>query len=86
MYPKAVFKALWLWMSFGGWRNHYHLAVEPWTGYPVNLEQAVVAGHQTILTGHQSIDCEVTVFAYTGLTHVTRVEHDGQHFTATAQV
>ncbi len=84
VYPAEVFKSLWLWMSFGGWRNHYHLAVEPWTGSPVNLAQAAAAGRQTILTAHQSIDYEVTVFAYTGLTHVTRVERDGQHFTATA--
>lgn len=31
---------LWMWLVYGGWRGHYVAIVEPWTGYPVDLEQA----------------------------------------------
>ena len=49
VYPPEVFKALWLWGSYGGWRGLYHLAVEPWVGWPVNLERAVAAGRAAFL-------------------------------------
>lgn len=35
---------LWLWLVYGGWRGYHHAVVEPWTGYPVNLDQAVKDG------------------------------------------
>lgn len=82
VYPTEVFKALWLWMSFGGWRNHYHLAVEPWTGYPVNLAQAAAAGRQLTLAAYQPLDFAVTAFAYTGLKQVNGVEQRGEHYSA----
>ncbi|MBK9749429.1 MAG: DUF5107 domain-containing protein [Chloroflexi bacterium] len=82
VYPTNVFKALWLWMCYGGWRDHYHLAVEPWTGYPVNLAQAAAAGRQLILAAHQSLEFSVTAFAYTGRTEVSGVDQRGEHYTA----
>jgi galactose mutarotase-like enzyme len=78
-YPPDVFRALWIWMSFSGWRNLYHLAVEPWVGYPVSLDQAVEAGRQRVLPANQSLDYEVSLLAYTGITQVTAVEQQGQH-------
>ena len=45
VYPQEIFRSLWLWQSYGGWRELYHLAVEPWGGHPVRLDQAVQAGN-----------------------------------------
>lgn len=30
-----------LWLNYGGWRGYYHIALEPCTGRPDNLEMAV---------------------------------------------
>lgn len=84
VYPPDVFRALWLWMSYGGWRGHYHLAVEPWVGYPLALDQAVAAKRQYTLGALQSITYEVSVLAYTGLTQVSRVERHAEHVVALA--
>ena len=55
---------LWLWLVYGGWRG-YHLAiVEPWTGYPVNLEQAVKDGRANQLSPGTRFDVTVRCTTY----------------------
>ena len=39
-FPLERCPCLWLWLVYGGWRGYHHAIIEPWTGYPVNLEQA----------------------------------------------
>ncbi len=65
-YPPDIFRALWIWQVYGGWRGLYQLAVEPWTGYPVKLEEAVAVGRQTTLRPGQPVEYDVTAFAYQG--------------------
>ena len=84
VYPADIFRVLWLWMSYGGWRNLYHLAVEPWVGYPLRLDQAVAAGRGYVLPPSQPVTYDVTVFAYTGLTQVSHIAQQHHHFTATS--
>ncbi len=40
-FPLKECPCLWLWLVYGGWRGYYHAIIEPWTGYPVNLAEAV---------------------------------------------
>jgi len=43
---------LWMWLVYGGWRGYHHAVIEPWTGYPVNLEEAYEQGrHSTLRPG-----------------------------------
>jgi galactose mutarotase-like enzyme len=70
IYPQDIFRSLWLWQSYGGWQKLYHLAVEPWVGYPVNLEGAVRKGNQYSLTAHQTLEYKVSLIVYPGLTKV----------------
>lgn len=72
-YPEDVFRALWLWQSYGGWRGLYHLAVEPWVGYPVRLDQAVEAGREHVIGVGESVQYRVSLIVYTGLEHVVDV-------------
>lgn len=76
-YPADVFKALWLWQSYGGWRNLYHLAVEPWVGYPVQLERAVKAGRHRTFTAFESVAYDVTVTVYSGVKGVAGISESG---------
>jgi hypothetical protein len=48
-FPVETCSCLWLWLVYGGWRGYYHAILEPWTGYPVNLEQAVKDGRASHL-------------------------------------
>jgi galactose mutarotase-like enzyme len=67
VYPENVFRSLWLWQSYGGWQGLYHLAVEPWVGQPVNLEQAVRLGNHHLLSGQQTLEYQVSILVYEGL-------------------
>jgi hypothetical protein len=48
-FPLETCPCLWLWLVYGGWRGYHHAIVEPWTAYPVNLEQAVKEGRASQL-------------------------------------
>lgn len=39
--PGADFVGLWMWIVYGGWRGYHHLALEPWTSFPISLDEAV---------------------------------------------
>jgi galactose mutarotase-like enzyme len=76
-FPREVFSVLWCWMVYGGWRGHYHAALEPWTGWPHQLDKAVAAGRQRTLLPGESLECETLAVAYTGLTSVSAIGADG---------
>jgi len=77
-FPQEVFPVLWCWMVYGGWRGHYHVALEPWTGWPHQLDRAIAAGrHRTLVPG-ESLECETLAVAYTGLRRVTGIGWAGE--------
>ncbi|MCZ2079955.1 MAG: hypothetical protein LC130_33735 [Bryobacterales bacterium] len=43
-FPLESCPVLWLWLNYGGYRGHYHVVIEPWTGHPVSLAEAVRQG------------------------------------------
>jgi hypothetical protein len=43
-FPRAVFPYVWLFMSFGGWRNLYTVVLEPCSNMPKDLTAAWKAG------------------------------------------
>jgi hypothetical protein len=78
VFPREVFPVVWCWMVYGGWRGHYHVALEPWTGWPHQLDRAVAAGRHRTLDPGQSLACETTAVLYAGLGSVSAIEQDGQ--------
>ena len=53
-FPVETCPCLWLWLVYGGWRGYHHAILEPWTGYPVNLERAVELGSaQCLMPGEK---------------------------------
>jgi hypothetical protein len=80
VFPTDVFKALWIWQVYGGWRGLYQLAIEPWVGYPVRLEQAIEAGRQRILHPGAPIEYETAMVVYSGLERVTKIARDGDRY------
>ncbi len=81
VFPTDIFKALWMWQVYGGWRGLYQLAIEPWVGYPVRLEQAIEAGRQRILPPNQPLEYEAALVVYSGLASVSAIERSSGNYT-----
>jgi galactose mutarotase-like enzyme len=69
-----VFPHAWLWQVYGGWRGHHHVALEPWTGHPMQLEEAQAAGRARILQPGESLETDVAFVVYSGLDAASAVE------------
>ncbi|MCJ7711284.1 MAG: DUF5107 domain-containing protein [Chloroflexi bacterium] len=80
VFPHDVFPHAWLWQVYGGWRGHHHLCLEPWTGYPMQLEEAQAAGRARVLEPGASLETEVAFVLFDGLDGVGSVEPDGPGF------
>ena len=78
VFPKDVFKAIWYWACFGGWRGLYCVALEPWTGYPDKLSEAVENGVFAQLGPQQSLECDTKILIYTGVSEVKRISSSGE--------
>jgi galactose mutarotase-like enzyme len=63
-FPLETCPHLWLWLVYGGWRGYHHAVVEPWTGYPVNLEQAVEQGRHSQLAPGETFSVTVRCTTY----------------------
>lgn len=61
-----AFAGLWLWQVYGGWRGYHHVALEPWTGYPITLSQAIEAGRARWLAAGETFRAEVTLTCIDG--------------------
>ena len=74
-----IFASAWLWQAYGGWRGHHHVALEPWTSHPMQLEEAQAAGRARLLQPGESVETDVAFLIYGGLEAVTAVSrnHDG---------
>jgi galactose mutarotase-like enzyme len=79
-FPLEVFRAAWVWQVYGGWRGHYHLALEPWTGHPMQLDQAVASGAARVLEPGETQEAAVSFVVYGDRTSVSRVAPDGEGF------
>jgi hypothetical protein len=80
VFPREVFPHAWLWQVYGGWRGHHHLCLEPWTGYPMQLEDALAAGRARILEPGASLEADVAFILFEGLEAVRSVETVGSGF------
>ncbi len=80
-FPLDVFPHAWLWQVYGGWRGHYHVCLEPWTGHPMQLEEAEAAGRARSLEPGESLEAELAFVLFDGRDRVGSVEHRGDGYT-----
>ncbi|HEY4752941.1 MAG TPA: hypothetical protein VIH37_06615, partial [Candidatus Limnocylindrales bacterium] len=74
VFDPEVFPHAWLWQVYGGWRGHQLLALEPWTGYPQDLEGAIAAGRARVLAPGERLETWVAFALHEGLDRVTGVD------------
>ncbi len=76
-FDATLFPVVWLWMVYGGWRGYYHAIMEPWTGYPSPLAEAVEAGRVRALEPGERLETEVAAVVYGGVASVSQLRVDG---------
>ncbi len=77
VFPKEVFKSIWLWLVYGGWRSTYVAAVEAWTGYPAKLSDAVDHGEYSQLKPGETLECESKLLVYNGFKEIKSIDPEG---------
>jgi galactose mutarotase-like enzyme len=72
-FPLDVFPVAWLWMTYGGYRGHRHVIPEPWTGRPMQLQDAIAARASLCLGPGETLETEVAFVIFSGLNRVQSV-------------
>jgi len=63
-FPLPLCPYLWMWLVYGGWRGYHHIIIEPWTGYPNKLTEAVQQKtHRSLAPGERfAVQVAATVY------------------------
>ena len=77
-FPQAIFPTCWLFASFGGWSSHYCLLIEPCSGYPYRLAEAMRMGTCPLLQPGQVLEFGSVGTFFRGRTEVCGVTGAGQ--------
>ena len=77
VFDRSVFPVVWLWLVYGGWRGYYQAIMEPWTGYPSPLAEAVAAGRARTLGPGEALETELAAVVYGGVESVSQLAGDG---------
>jgi Domain of unknown function (DUF5107) len=76
-FDPEVFRSCWLFASYGGWRDHEVVVLEPCTGYPVSVESGVDAGTHQVLPARGTVETAFAAVVYQGFSDVSRIGQDG---------
>jgi len=72
-----VFRSLYMWFVYGGYRSLSFCVVEPWTGYPPSLSEAEKSGVCSELEPGESLNSDSIMFVYDGFSRVRRIDSSG---------
>lgn len=76
-FDRELFPVVWFCLVYGGWRGYTQALIEPWTGYPSPLDEAVAAGRALILEPGQTQATEVEALVFDGVEQVGELRPDG---------
>jgi galactose mutarotase-like enzyme len=63
-FPLETCPYLWMWLVYGGWRGYHHAVIEPWTGYPVKLDEAYEENRHSILRPGETFTATIRCTTY----------------------
>ena len=66
-FDRIIFRNVWLFCVYGGWRGHYLLLTEPWTSEPGSLADNVASGLAAVLEAGSALETEVRATVLTGV-------------------
>jgi hypothetical protein len=76
-FDRSIFSSLWLFGSFGGWRNLNVAVIEPSTGYPFKLEEAIRAKTCCQLEPSQELTTSVKFTVAENISQIRAMASDG---------
>jgi galactose mutarotase-like enzyme len=76
-FDHQLFQVVWLCLVYGGWRGYQQALIEPWTGYPSPLADAVTSGRARQLAPGERESTRVTAIVYDGVEQVAELRPDG---------
>jgi hypothetical protein len=65
-FDRDVFRSCWLFASYGGWRDHEVVVLEPCTGYPVSVQEGLAAATHQVLEPGAHVETELTAIVHDG--------------------
>jgi hypothetical protein len=78
IFDPEVFRSVWVFGAYGGWRGLYTAILEPCTGYPYRLEDALAQGTASRLEAGTTLATEVTAVLYRGVQAVNQISPHGE--------
>lgn len=63
-FDQEIFTSVWTFTVYGGWRDLYTIVLEPCTGYPYTLSEAVAGGKYSVLGPGETLETEVIAVAF----------------------
>jgi len=72
------FPSVHLWVVDGGWRGIRCAVVEPWSGYPARLDEAIAVGQARVLAPGECVETEVHIIAFDGQETVNGFDNEGR--------
>jgi len=76
-FDASVFRTCWVFGAYGGWRSLYAAILEPCTGYPYKLDDAVAQGTASRLLPGQELKTQLRAVIYHGLDAVSDISSTG---------
>jgi hypothetical protein len=77
IFNNEIFKSIWLWLVYGGWRNVYTATLEAWTGYPAKISKAVDHGKYSVLKPGNILETETKLIVFKNFIEVSHIDTDG---------
>lgn len=77
-FDPSVFRSVWVFGAYGGWRGLYTTILEPCTGYPYRLEDAIARGTASRLAPGATLETEVLAVLYRGVERVAQISANGE--------
>lgn len=77
VFDPQVHRAVWQWMSYGGFRGWYHAILEPWIAPQTSLSAALRAGTARTLEPGESFASSMTAVIFSGVSSVDHLDSSG---------
>lgn len=78
VFPTDVFSSVWLFMTFGGWRDLSTVVLEPCTTVPKDLNEAIRRGTARRLAPGEALECTVRAICFEDIGPLAGFSADGQ--------
>ncbi|MDR1824849.1 MAG: hypothetical protein LBR27_05905 [Bifidobacteriaceae bacterium] len=80
IYDPKVFPSCWVFASYGGWRDHEVVILEPCTGHPISVIEGVAHATHRVLAPSEVISTRVALAVYDGISSVSSVTESDEGY------